>query len=60
MINESKYCRRIIETKFNKTRTMTKEDYENFEKFTKCWICEKPFEEGEFKVKYHCHITAKY
>ena len=25
-----------------------------------CWICDKLFDCGDDKVRYHCHITGKY
>ena len=31
---------------------MTEEDYADFEKSTKSWICKDSFEEGDVKVKY--------
>ena len=38
---------------------MTKEDNENFECSTKCWICDYVFVEDDLKVKDHCHVTRK-
>ena len=39
---------------------MAKENYEKFNKSTKCWLCEKPFQKGDVKVKdYEC-ITGKF
>ena len=39
---------------------MIKEDYEDFQKSTKSWICKKPFEKSDLKVKDHDHINEKY
>ena len=39
---------------------MTKEDTEDFENSTKCWICDSDFVDNDVKVKGHCHITGKY
>ena len=39
---------------------MTKEDNEDFENFTKCWICDNDYVDNDVKVRYHCHITGKY
>ena len=39
---------------------MTKEEDDNFESSTKCWICDNTFVEGSVKVRDHCHITGKY
>ena len=49
--------RRIIDTRFNKPLILTKEDYEDIDKSTVCWIYEKAFQEGDIKVKDHDHIN---
>ena len=38
----------------------SKEDNEDFENCTKCWICDNDYIEGDVKVNDHCHITGKY
>ena len=45
---------------YNKELVVTKEDKEDFENSTKCWICNNDFIDGNVKVRYHCHITGKY
>ena len=45
---------------FNKELGMTKEDNEDFENSTKCWIYDNDYIEGDVKVRYHCHVTGKY
>ena len=37
-----------------------KRENEQFLKATKCWICNKEFEEGDKKVRDHCHFTGRY
>ena len=39
---------------------MTKQDNKNFENFTKCWVCDNSYVDGNIKVGYHCHITGKH
>ena len=39
---------------------MTKEDNEDFENPTKCWICDSSYLDDDVKVRDHCHITGKY
>ena len=39
---------------------MTREDNEDFENSTKCWICDNDYNDGDVKVRDHCHITGKY
>ena len=37
-----------------------KENNENFENSTKCWICDNDYIDNDVKVRDHCHITGKY
>ena len=60
MVKESKYCSQVIKKHFNKELVITKEDDENFETSTKCWICDYTFVESNVKVRDHCHVTGKY
>ena len=39
----------LMRKDFNKELVMTKEDNENFERSTKCWICYNTFAEGDVK-----------
>ena len=39
---------------------MTKEDYKNFEKSTKYWICDNAYVIGDVKWRDRCHISGKY
>ena len=39
---------------------MTKEDKEDFEDSTKCWICDNSYVGGDVKVKGRCQSTGKY
>ena len=44
---------------FNKELLVPKEDYEDFEISTKCWICNNVYFNGDNKVRDHCHIPGK-
>ena len=59
MIQENKYCTRVIKKKINEEPVMTKGD-ENFESSTKCWICDNNFLKGDVKVRDYCYVTGKY
>ena len=48
-----------MEKKFNKELVMTKKCNEDFENFTKCWICGNDYIDGDVKVKDHCRITER-
>ena len=46
---------------FNKNLIMSAEEEEEKFQFTNsCWICDKLFDVGDDKLRYHCHITGKY
>ena len=60
MIGESKHCSDVMKKHFNKELVMTKEDHEDFENSTKCWICDNAYVNGDVKVRNYCHITGKY
>ena len=50
----------MIKKHFNKECVMTKEDNEDFENSTKCWICDNDYIDTDVKVRDYCHITGKY
>ena len=60
MLEEVKYCKKVMKTFFNKALKMTKEDEEKFEKAKECHICDKKYIEKDIRVRDHCHITGKY
>ena len=60
MIEESKYCSDVMKKHSNKELVMNKEDDEDFEKFTKYWIYDNVYVDGNVKVRDHCHIARKY
>ena len=60
MLEEVKYCKKVMKTFFNKPLKMTKENEEKFEKATTCHICDKKYTEKDIRVRDHCHITGQY
>ena len=60
MLDEVKYCKRIIKKEFNKPLKMTKENEEEFQKAEECHICNKKYSDKDIRVRDHCHITGKY
>jgi len=42
-----------------KEMILTEEEKTTFEKAAECWICKNPFEDGEKKVRDHCHYSGK-
>ena len=63
MLEEVKYCKKVMKKHFNKPLRMTEENEQEFKKATKCHICDKEYEEyteKDIRVRDHCHITGKY
>ena len=60
MLDEVKYCKKVMKKYFNKPLRMTKDDEEKFQKANKCHICEKEYNKTDVRVRDHCHITGFY
>ena len=60
MIDESKYCSKVMKKYFSKELVMTKEDNEDFKNSSKCWISDNDYTDNHVTARDHCHITGKY
>ena len=60
MIEESKYCSKVMKKHFIKELVMIKEDNGDFENSNKSWICENNYVDIDVKVRDHYQITKKY
>jgi len=60
MLEEVKYCKKVMKKRFNKPLRMTEKDEEAFKKANECHICEKKYTDKDICVRDHCHITGKY
>ena len=60
MLEEVKYCKKVMKKHFDKPLRMTREDENEFKKATTCHICDKKYTEKDIRVRDHCHITGKY
>ena len=60
LLDEVKYCKKIMNKEFNKALKMTKEDVKKFQKAEECHICDKKYTDEDIRVRDHCHITGKY
>ena len=60
MNKEGKYCNEVMKKHFKKELVIIKEDNEDLNKSTICWICDNGFIDINAKVRDHCHITRKY
>ena len=39
---------------------MSEKEEEKFQSSNTCWICKKPIDHGDEKVRDHCHVTGKF
>ena len=60
LLDEVKYCKKVMKKEFNKPLRMTKEDEVKFQKANECHICNKKYTDKDTRVRDHCHITGKY
>ena len=60
ILEEHKYCKKIIKKHFNKNLIMTEEEEHLFQESNNCWICKKLIDNDDEKVRDHCHITGKF
>ena len=60
ILEEVKYCKRVMKKYFNKPLRMTEENEQEFKKATTCHICDKKYTEKDIQVRDHCHITGKF
>ena len=60
MLKEIGYCKYVMKNHFNKPLKMTPDNEEQFQKESKCHICDKKYNNNDIKVRDHCHITGVY
>ena len=59
ILEEYEYCKKVMKKHFNKNLIITGKEEEQFQSSNTCSICEKLIEDGDEKVRDHCHITGK-
>ena len=57
ILEENKYCKKIMKKHFNKNLIMTEEEEHLFQKSNNCWICKKLIDNNNEKVRDHCHVS---
>ena len=60
ILEERKYCKKIMKDEFNKNLIMTEEEEHLFQQSNNCWNCKKIIDNKDGKVRDHCHITGKF
>ena len=60
ILEEHKYCRKIMNKHFNKNLIMTEKEENLFQKGNNCWICKKLINKDDEKIRDHCHVTGKF
>ena len=52
-------AKKVIKKHFNKHLIIIEEEEHLFQQSNSCWICEKPIDNDDEKVRDHCHMTGK-
>ena len=60
MLEEVNWCKQTMEEHFNKPLKMTEENETDFQKATKCHICDRQYQDKDIRVRDHCHITGEF
>ena len=60
ILEEYKYCKKIMKEYFNKNLIISEEEEHLFQKSNSCWICKKLIDIDEENVRDHCHVTGKF
>ena len=60
ILEERKYCKKIMKDQFNKNLIVTEEEEHLFQQSNNCWICKKIIDNKDEKRRDHCHITGKF
>ena len=60
ILEEVKYCKKVMKKYFNKPLRMTEENEQEFKKAAACHICDKKYTEKDIRVRDHCHITGEF
>ena len=60
MLEEVNWCKSKMKKHFDKPLKMTKENETDFQKATKCYICDIKYTDKDIRVRDHCHITGKF
>ena len=60
MLEEVSWCKSKMKKHFNKPLKMTEENETDFQKTTKCYICDLQYTDKDIRVRDHCHITGEF
>ena len=60
ILEEHKYCKKIMKKHFNKYLIITEEEKNLFQESNNCWICKKLIDNDNEKVRDNCHVTGKF
>ena len=53
------YCKKVMKEHFNKNLIMSEEEEQLQSRNTR-WICKRPFDNDDEKVRNFCHVTGKF
>ena len=58
VLEERKYCKKIMRDQLNKNINMTEKEEYLFQQSNSCWICKKIIDNDDEKVRDHCHLAG--
>ena len=53
LLDEVKYCKKVMKKEFNKPLIMTKENEVKFQTSNECYICNNTYTDKDIKVRDH-------
>ena len=59
ILEEYKYCKKVMKEHFNKNLVMAEEEEHLFRESNNCWICKKLTDNDDEKVRDHCHVADR-
>ena len=60
ILKKYQYCKKLMKKLFKKNLAMSEKEEKQFQSSNMCWICEKPIDNDDEKVRHHCQITRKF
>ena len=60
MVQEVKFCKRIMKKEFNKELAISQKDQKDLEKLTNVGFAVKKCVDYDVRVKGHCNVNGKY
>ena len=60
IFKEFEYSKKVMKKHFKKILIMSEKGEQQFQSSNICWMCEKLTDDGDEKVRDHCHVIRKF